>query len=558
VKWELPTPDCPDPTWALPMWSTAGLPKPPGAYYCSSSAERAVRSIRLMRHSKGEWSGKPFELLPFQEWEIVRPIFGWKVAKCEPHPFSQLCTQPRLYRTAYIEGPKKFGKTTLAAGISGYMAFSDGENGAECFVYAADKDQARIAFEAISYGISYKGSPYEKKGIQVLKSSIENQRTKSFIKVMTSTANTKHGPSAAFVLIDELHAHKSRELWDVVSTGVAARRQPLVMATTTAGWDRNSICWEKREYTRQVAERIFEDKNFFGVIWSVPEDADWTKKETWYQAHPALGVTVKEDFYAQKAREAQQSPAFTNAFRQLHLSQWTNQAVRVIPLEAWDRNDAKPNVELLKSSRALCYGGLDLSSTTDLSALTLVFPGKDDEPTDLLVKYWMPAENLRERSLRDRVPYQQWVDQGFITATPGDVIDYDFIQSEILQAKNDYDLREISYDPWNAVQLVLQLQKERIKMVPMRQGFQSISPPLKELLRMILQTQLRHGGNPVLRWNADSCAAVTDAAENIKLDKVRSSARIDGMVATVMALDAMLRHPSSKRRSIYDDEPPPF
>ena len=479
---------------------------------------------------------------------------GWKVAQCTPHPHSKLCTQPRLYRGLYLEVPKKQGKTQIGAGLGGYLAFGDGEQGAEVYTYAADRDQARLAFDALSFGVSYKGSPFERKGIKPLKTSITNHRTRSFVKVQSSAVGTKHGPSAHGIIFDELHAQPNRDLWDVVTTGVAARRQPIVAALTTAGWDRLSVCFEQHEHARQVSEGIMDDPAFLGVIYSSPDEDDWTQPETWRKTAPSLGVTVKESFYEQKAREAEQMPSAQNAFLQLFLSRWTQQAVRVIPLKAWDRG-AKPPVVLQpkKVPRLLAYGGLDLAATTDMSAFALLFPN-DDGSVDASVRYWIPEANIRARELRDRVPYRKWVDQGLITATPGDVIDYSFIKADILQAKADYNLREISYDPWNAVQLVLELQQERVQMAPMRQGFVSMSPPLKELLRLILKEQLHHSGNPVLRWNADSAASVGDAAGNVKLDKSKSTARIDGLAALVMALDAMLRHPSKRRRSIYESE----
>jgi phage terminase large subunit-like protein len=555
AKHERPYPGCPEITWIRPQHTTADR-WPEDSHFDEKSATRTIRFVALLHHFKGEFGGKSFELLPYQTHEIFMPLFGWKVgAKCEGEKRRDgSCLCLRRYRSLYVEIAKKQGKTQIGAGIGGYMAFGDGEPGAEVFTYAADKDQAKLAFDALKFGVSYKNSPFEKKGILPLTNEVKNERTHSFVRVQTSTANTKHGPNAHCIIFDELHAQKTRELWDVVTNGVAARRQPLVAALTTAGWDRNSICWDQHEHARQVAEGIFDDPSCLGVIYAAPEGADFTDKANWYKAAPSLGVTVKEDFYIQKCREAVQMPSAQNSFRQLFLSQWTNQAVRVIPLEAWDRG-AEPKVDSddLKTRRALCYGGLDLSATTDLSAFALVFPRKEDDSIDLLVKYWMPADNLRNRSLRDRVPYERWVEQGLITATPGDVIDYDFIKSEVFQANKNYDLREVSFDPWNASHIVQELVRERVKMTPMRQGFVSMSPPLKELLRMILQSRVRHSGNPVLRWNADSCAAVTDAAENIKLDKSRSTARIDGMVATVMALDAMLRHPSSRRKSVYED-----
>jgi phage terminase large subunit-like protein len=275
------------------------------------------------------------------------------MAECEPHPFNKMCPQPRLYRGLYLETAKKNGKTQIGAGLGGYLAFGDGEPGAEVYTYAADRDQARLAFDALSFGVSYKGSPFEKKGIKPLKTSITNHRTRSFVRVQSSAVGTKHGPNANGIIFDELHAQPNRDLWDVVTTGVANRRQPLIAALTTAGWDRLSICYEQHEHARQVSEGIMDDPTFLGVVYSCGEEDDWTKPETWRKAAPSLGVTVKEAFYEQKAREAEQMPSAQNAFLQLFLSRWTQQAVRVIPLKAWDRG-AEPVVDLeAKTKRTL-------------------------------------------------------------------------------------------------------------------------------------------------------------------------------------------------------------
>jgi phage terminase large subunit-like protein len=242
-------------------------------------------------------------------------------------------------------------------------------------------------------------------------------------------------------------------------------------------------------------------------------------------------------------------PTAQNAFRQLFISQWTQQAERFIPMDKWDQCNDPVREDLEKQ---LAYGGLDLASTTDLAAFGLLFP-QEDETYDYIVRYYIPEENMKARERRDRVPYSTWVQQGYITTTPGDVIDYEYIKADIIKAKDMYDLREISYDPWNAVQLTQELDRERVKLAPMRQGFQSMSPPTKELMRVLIEKKLRHGGNPVLRWNADSAAATTDPNENVRLVKAKSAARIDGLVTLVMAFDACLRHPRKKKRSIYED-----
>lgn len=544
-----PYPDYPDEvTWSLPMYTTATREKPVDAHYDKASADRVMKFIHAIRHFKGEFANQPFDLLPWQEHEVFRPLFGWKMGfECTTERRSDgSCGCPRLYLTLYLETPKKNGKTQIGAGIAGYMAFGDGEAAAEVFTYAADKDQAKLAFDALSFGMGYDDNPFTAKGIEALAAQIRNKRTGSFVKVQSAKTQTKHGPNAHCIIFDELHAQPNRDLWDITTTGVIARRQPLTAALTTAGWDRNSICWEQHEHARQVSERIYDDPRYLGVVYSVPEDADWTEPATWYAASPSLGVTVQEAAYEQKALEAKQMPLFQNSFRQLFLSQWTQQAVRYLPLEDWDKCATSAKVE----RRQLAYGGLDLASTTDLAAFALIFPN-DDETWDVLLRYYIPEENIRQRGLRDRVPYDQWVKDGLIKATPGNTIKYEFIKADILEAKAEYDLREIGYDPWNAVGFVQDLERERIKLSPMIQGYKSFTAPTKELLRLVLEKRVRHGGNPVLRWNVDSAAAEEDAAGNVKLNKAKSSARIDGLIALIMALDSALRHPTKKRKSIY-------
>jgi len=577
-----PYPGYPDnPTWKLPLYTTATRPRPPEAHYDPAASDIVVKFIRLVHHFKGEFgispsypTGRPFELLDWQLHELIRPFAGWKTLERQRDEdgaetdelipctaswaatsdgnlvVTGICTCPRLVRTLYGETPKKNGKTQLGAGIGGYMAFGDHEPAAEVHCYAADKENAKLLFDAMSFGMFYEGNPFEPLGLKPYVRSIVRPDKHQKVEVRSAKARTKHGPNAHCVIFDELHAQPDRELWDATTTGVAARRQPLVAAFTTAGWDRNSICWEQHEYARRIAEGIFDDPRFLGVVYSMPEDADWTSPAEWHKCSPSLGVTVSEEFYEQKCDEAKQMPTQQNAFRQLFGSQWTQQAVRFIDLAKWDLNNEPVDVESLRKRHAQCYGGLDLAATTDLAAFGLLIPAADDT-FDVLVHYFMPEANIIPREHRDRVPYRLWVEQGFITATPGDVIDYAFIKKDILACKAAFDLREISYDSWNATQFVQELDAERIKLRPFIQGYRSFNAPTKELLRLILEKRLRHGANPVLRWNVDSAAAITDASENVRLDKSKSTARIDGLIALIMALGAFMANPKVRRTSIY-------
>jgi len=579
-------PGSPERTWTTPLYTTATKAKPPGAHYDELAADRVIGCkehgkagfVPSMHHYKGDFgpspahpTGRPFDLLPWQEHEVFRPLFGWKTLErlrdadgmetdefipCSGiiredgsvDPDGPACTCPRLYRTLYLETAKKNGKTQIGAAIGGYMAFGDGEAAAEVFCYAADKDNAKLAFDAMAFGMGYEGNPFAARNITFMARTIKNTRTKSKVEVKSSDASRKHGPNAHCIIFDELHAQPNRELWDVTTAGVIARRQPLVAALTTAGWDRESVCWEQHEHARQVAEGIYDDDRFLGVVYGALDDEDWTDPEVWHKAAPSLGITVSVEAYEQACLEAKQMPLSQNSFRQLFLSQWTQQAVRYIPLDAWDRCNAEPVV----GKKRLCYGGIDLSATTDLSAFALVFPNREDGSIDVLVKYYMPEENLRQKSLRDRVPYEQWVKDGLITTTPGHTIKYDYIKADVIAAKNEYDLREIGYDPWNAVEFQQWMEREHIKNEAMVQGYKSFTAPTKELLRLVLEQDVRHGGNPVLRWNVDSAAAEMDAAGNVKLNKAKSSARIDGLIAIIMAFHAYLENPFVRRRSIYE------
>jgi phage terminase large subunit-like protein len=491
---------------------------------------------RLLHHVKGEWSGEVFKLQPWQR-ELIGELFGWK------RPDGS-----RRYRRAYIEIPRKNGKSTLAAGIGLLLLFADDEPGAEIYSAAADRDQAAIVFD-VAKGM-VESSPQLQRLAEVFKRSITVPATRSSYKVLSADAFTKHGLNAHGVIFDELHAQPNRELWDVLSTSMGARRQPLLVAITTAGYDRESVCWEQHEYARQVIAGVIEDPAFFGYIAAADEADDWTAPETWTKANPGLGVSVKLDYLETECRRAQNSPAYQNTFRRLHLNQWTQQETRWLDLAAWDRCAMAVDAEELRGRR--CYAGLDLASTTDIAALVLVFPPSEpEEPYQALPFFWIPGENLVEKGRRDRVSYDGWVRAGLMTATPGNVIDYETIRAAVELLGERYDIGDVAFDRWGAVQMSQQLEAAGFTMVAMGQGMQSMSPPTKELLRLVLDGRLAHGGNPVLRWMADNLVVQTDPAGNIKPNKAKSTAKIDGMVALIMALDRATRH-GAAARSVYE------
>lgn len=518
-----------------------------GFWFDEAAAQKAVDFFaECLRHTKGEWAGQPFALEPWQRDDVIRPLFGWKRTNGQ-----------RRYRTVYVEVPRKNGKSTLAAGIALYLTFADGEPGAEVYSAAADRDQAAIVFEAAKGMVD--AEPELANRADVYRRSIVVQSTGSSYKVLSADAPTKHGLNAHGVVIDELHAQPNRDLYDVLVTSTGARRQPVVFMITTAGFDRNSVCWELHEYARKVRDGVIEDDAFLPVIYQAEESDDWTTVATWKKANPSLGRTVKLDYLAAECDRAQEVPGYQNTFRRLHLCQWTEQSTRWLDMALWDKNDGDVPDDMLL--RRIVYMALDLGSTTDLSALAKLFP-LDDGRFVLRMRFWMPADNVQKRVKGDHVPYDVWIRQGFITPTPGNITDYDFIQRDILAEASHYRLKELAYDRWNANQLVTHLQAEwpesrphGPQVVPFGQGFASMSAPTKEFEKLLLGERLLHGGNPVLRWMASNVSVKQDPAGNLKPDKMASHERIDGIVTAVMALGRAMVGPI-KKGSVYETRDP--
>jgi phage terminase large subunit-like protein len=505
-----------------------------GCWFDIQAAERVRTFFRkFLRHSKGQWARQPFELLEWQWREIVAPLFGWKRAD-----------GTRRFRRGYIEVPKKNGKSTLFSGLSLYLLCGDGEPGAEVYSAAVDRDQASIVYNEA--GNMVEASPALSGRLNVVRSTkrIVFHRTRSFYKALSADVPAKEGLNAHAVLIDELHAQRTRELWDTLRYAGASRRQPLHLSVTTAGYDRLSICWEQHCYAEQVLSGLFDDPAFFAYISAAAPEDDWTDPEVWKAANPSFGITLSADQFAEDCKEAQESPAKENSFRRYRLNQWTEQDVRWLSMEKWD---ACAGVTADLDGKE-CFGGLDLSSTTDLSAFVLVFPSEGN--FDVLPFFWVPEEGAKRRERRDRVPYTQWIRDEYIEATPGEAIDYDRIRNRIKELGERYQIKSIAIDRWNATQLSMQLVGDGFEVVAFGQGYASMNWPTKKLEEVVLSGRLRHGGNPVLRWMAGNASIETDAADNWKPSKKKSIERIDGIVALIMALERASRHDELK--SVYE------
>ena len=504
-------------------------------------AQRVVRFIEALRHTKGEFHGQPFHLLPWQE-KIILDVFG-TVRDDDP--------TMRQYTTAYIEIPKKNGKSELGAAIALNMLINDDEWKAEVYSCASDRQQAAIVFDVAVDMV--RQSPALMKRVKIIPSTrrMIYQPTGSIYQVLSSEVATKHGLNVSACIFDELHTQPTRALYDVMTQGSGdARRQPLWFFLTTAGTDRNSICWEVHQKALDILEGRKNDPRFYPVLFGLPDEADWTSEENWYRANPSLDHTITIDKVRDAFRKAQETPADENQFRQLRLNQWVKQSVRWMPMDKWDECGGVVDPYALEG-RA-CYAGLDLSSTSDLTALVLVFPPtSEDEPYIALPFFWLPEETLSLRVRRDHVPYDQWAKRGFIQTTEGNVVHYGFIERFICELGERYDIREIAHDRWNASMMVQTLEDDGFTMVPFGQGFKDMSPPTKELMRIVLEHKLCHGGHPVLRWNMDNAFVRTDPAGNLKLDKEKSTEKIDGVVALVMALDRAQRNLNGG--SVYDE-----
>ena len=522
--------------------------------YDKELADYAVNFIECLCHTKGTWAGKPFKLLDWQE-QIIRDLFGI----IKPNGYRQ-------FNTAYVEIPKKNGKSELAAAIALLLCCGDGEQRAEIYGCAADRGQATIVFDVAADMVRM--CPALEKRCKILASqkrilylptnsfyqvlSAEYLPTNSFYQVLSAEAYSKHGFNIHGVVFDELHTQPNRKLFDVMTKGSGdARMQPLYFLITTAGTDTNSICYETHQKALDIIEGRKKDPTFYPVIYGAGNDEDWTDPKTWKKANPSLGETIGMDKVKAACDSARQNPGEENAFRQLRLNQWVKQAVRWMPMEKWDACAFPVNPEELEGR--VCYGGLDLSSTTDLTSFCLVFPPENEEDRYYVLPYfWLPEETLPLRVNRDHVPYDVWERQGYIQTTEGNVVHYGFIEKFIEHLGELYNIREIAFDRWGAVQMVQNLEGMGFTVVPMGQGFASMSPPTKELMKLTLEKRIAHGGHPVLRWNMDNIFIRTDPAGNIKADKAKSTEKIDGAIACIMALDRAIRCGNDTSESVYD------
>jgi phage terminase large subunit-like protein len=580
-----------------------------GLYWDRAAAVRAIGFFGHLRHYKGEWAGQPMVLRDWQQY-LIGSIFGWKQA---------LDHDVRRFRTAFNEFCRGQGKSTMAAGVALYGTFFDNEPGNEGYCVSTKRDQSKIVHETARRMVL--ASPALKKRLSVQQHNIHQLLTASKLEPLGADADTLDGLRPGIVIADEVHAHKTSAVLDVMQTGMGTRRQPLMFEITTAGVGQEGVWYAHREYSAKILENIIDDETWFAFIAcadsahvesyqfvdalkqlvssctchvrdqirhpaiqtgsvsseilkaaydehsptcnarkhrlngsallvDVPED-DWKLESTHRKANPNYGYSVKPGYLASECKKAQEMPMFQNAFRRLHCGQPTEQLDRALDMDAWDA--CKVSIDWSEYAKRDAYLGLDLANTTDIAAALWLFP-EDDGSLTILPRFWVPEEGVQRRSDRDRVPYNVWADpnHGYITATPGNVIDYEAIRRDLNEDGDQFVLKEAGFDPWNATQLATQLTGDGFTMVQVRQGYKTMSEPTKHLLTLITSKKLRHDGNPVLRWMASNLVLRQDPVGNVAPDKSKATEKIDGIVALIIGLSRLIVQPADEGGSVYE------
>lgn len=513
----------------------------PTSHYDKAKADRAVKFIENLCHTKGKWAGTRFWLLPWQE-QLIRDIFG--IVKPDGN---------RQFRTAFVEICKKVGKSELAAAIALYLLYADNEPSAEVYGAAADRQQASIVFDVARQMVEMSPALMKRSKLMSATKRIVNYGNAGFYQVLSAEVGSKHGFSISGLVFDEIHTQPNRQLYDVLTKYSSdARQNPLHFIITTAGNDRNSIAFELHTKAIDILEGRRVDPTFYPVVYGLKDDEDWEDEANWYKVNPSLGYTVDIERLRDAYREAKQNPADEITFKWLRMNMWVSSTTSWIPDAIFMKGNEPIDMRLLEG-RA-CYAGLDLSSTGDITALVLIFPPSNLDEKYILVPYfWVPEETIPQRVKANSVPYDIWEKQGHLLATEGNVIHYDFIEKFICDLAEKYHILEIAVDRWNATHMIQNLEDAGFTMVPFGQGFASMSTPTKEFYRLLMEGQIVHAGHPVLRWMAGNVVIETDAAENIKVTKAKSKEKIDGIVASIMALDRCLRNQGEPQGSVYDE-----
>lgn len=564
-----------------------------GLRFDRGKAQDVIDFFEQLPLTQGEFAGRPFVL---EGWElfIVWNLFGWYRAK---HPRWKMenfkgeiedTSGTRRFRVAFISVARKNGKTAVASGVGLLLAFADGEHGAEVYSAATKKDQAKICFDEATNMVNMSEWLKEEGGINAFRNNLSQEHTYSKFEPLSADEKTMDGLRVHGAILDEVHAWKNSGVYVKLNRATSSRRNPLIFMITTAGkTEESKFCWEQQEYTCKILDGIIEDDTWFGVIYTLDEKredeiknrsqvsgVDWLKdnwqdESVWIKANPGLGVNKKYDYMRTEALRAAEMPTALNDFLQYDLNVWVRSAAKWMPMDHWRACvGPQPFKELEKTlTGRACYAGLDLASVNDLAALVFSFPPTDDDPLEYALPYFfVPEDNIEKRARNHRVPYDVWQRDGFLTATPGNITDQTFIMHQLSEAMERYNVKRLYFDRHGSTKIITDLQSELGFTVDLKtheedgvpllvqfgQGWVSMSPPMKDLLRVVMLHNLAHGDHPVLTWNMDNLIAKQDSSGNISPDKEKSREKIDGGVALIMAHAGTMVHNPDEGKSIYE------
>lgn len=514
-----------------------------GIVFDPAEGERWIEFAETFcRHTKGDKAGQLVVLEPWQCFEFY-VFFGWKQWK----PWGkdnklELC---RRFNIWYEEIARKNGKTFKAAAIAIGAGMIDGEGGADVYFAATKRDQARICFDEACAMV--RKDTWLRSEIEVYKTAMACLPTRTKWEPLSADEKTLDGLNPYTAVADEVHAHKNRGVWDKLTTGTGARKNPITMGITTAGYDRESLCWDLHTYTKQVLEATIENDSWFGIIYSLDEGDDWRDESKWIKANPNLGVSASLEDLRRKCEVAKRMPAAQNEFRRLHCNEWTESATRWLDGNEWDACGVEFKPEDMQGQP--CYIALDLSTKLDLTAAVAAFPLPDNR-IRLLPRFWLPEGKLTRKTRRDEVDYRPWIRAGFIETTPGDSIDYEYIRAAVRQWAKQFKVLEVVADPWGATETLQRFADEGLTVAEFRQGYASMSGPTKDFEADVVAKRIEHNRNPVMNWMAANVVVERDPAGNLKPSKSKSTQKIDGIVAGIMA--AARARANRVKASVYE------
>ena len=509
-------------------------------YFDVDAAEHVIKFAEFLKYSEGDVAGQKIILEPWQCF-IVGSIFGWKKNN-----------GLRRFKKSYVQVSRKNSKSTLLGIVSLYALIADGESAGQVYTAATMRDQARITHQH-SVRMA-KSSPEIMELVKIYRDNITVPSTNSKFVPLGADADSLDGLNPSFCCMDELHASKNRKMWDVLVSAMGARSQPTLIAITTAGFNQTGICYEQYQYSKDILNNTIADETYFSYVAQIDEGDDWTDETVWIKSNPNLGKSVSLEYLQDECARAKHIPAAQNNFLTKHMDVWTQQHTVWIPLELWDKNFLNIITEEEMHNRR-CYGALDLSSVSDMTSWTMAFPREDDPETlDFIYRFWCPESKLYDNANKYKDQYQTWAKQGYLLTTPGDAVDYKFIEAQVLKDAEQFNLVDMNLDRlFQGHQVGINLQQEGIEITSMGMGFVSFAAPMVEFERRILSKKMNHANHPIIRWMIGNMSVVSDPIGNLKPDKISSQGKIDGIITMIMSLDRAMRHIDEDTGSAYDN-----